>query len=105
MAPDRAAVSAGAGGLALAGVSAVPWGRVASGMTGGSPEPSWAWTVFALISVVGFCFGVFAIWSGFKAWLRDDVMSAEAKAGITLGFVTILFVVALGPCGPTRCPP
>jgi hypothetical protein len=25
--------------------------------------------------------------------------------GITLGFVTILFVVALGPCGPTACPP
>jgi hypothetical protein len=104
VAPDRAAVSAGAGGLALAGLSAVPWGRVTAGLTGGPPDPSWGWSVFALVSVVGFCFGVFAIWSGFKAWLRDDVMSAEAKWGITLGAVTILFVVSLGPCGPATCP-
>jgi hypothetical protein len=100
VAPDRTAVSAGVGGLALVGLSAVPWGRV----TGGPPDPAWGWSLFALVSVVGFCFGVFAIWSGFKAWLRDDVMSAEAKVGITLGFVTILFVVALGPCGPAACP-
>jgi hypothetical protein len=73
-------------------------------VTGGRPDPSWGWALFALVSVAGLCFGVFAIWSGLKAWLRDDVMSAEAKVGVFLGFVTILFVVALGPCGPTACP-
>jgi drug/metabolite transporter (DMT)-like permease len=105
MAPDRTAVRAGVGGLALAGLAAVPWGRVTAGVTGGRPDPSWSWPLFALASVVGFCFGVFAIWSAIKAWLRDDVMSTEAKVGVFLGFVTILFVVALGPCGPTACPP
>jgi hypothetical protein len=104
VAPDRTAVSAGAGGLALAGLSAVPWGRVTAGLTGGPPDPSWGWSLFALVSVAGFCFGVFAIWSGFKAWLSDDVMSAAAKLGVALGAVTILFVVALGPCGPAACP-
>ena len=105
MAPDRTAVRAGVGGLALAGLAAVPWGRVTAGVTGGRPDPSWSWPLFALASVAGFCFGVFAIWSAIKAWLRDDVMSTEAKVGVFLGFVTILFVVALGPCGPTACPP
>lgn len=104
MAPERASLSAGAGGLALAGLSAVPWGRVAAGLFGGPADPSWDWALFAVVSVAGFCFGVFAIWSAFKAWLHHDVMSAQAKWGITLGFVTILFVVALGPCGPAGCP-
>ena len=104
MAPERASLSAGAGGLALVGLSAVPWGRVAARLFGGPADPSWGWALFAVVSVAGFCFGVFAIWSALKAWLRHDVMSAQAKGGITLGFVTILFVVALGPCGPTGCP-
>ncbi len=104
MAPERASLSAGAGGLALAALSAVPWGRVAAGLFGGPADPSWDWALFAVVSFAGFCFGVFAIWSAVKAWLRNDVMSAQAKGGITLGFVTILFVVALGPCGPAGCP-
>jgi hypothetical protein len=104
VAPDRAALTSGAGGLALAGLSAVPWGRVNAGLFGGPAEPTWGWSLFALVSVVGFCFGVFAVWSAFKSWLRHDVMSAEARWGVTLGMATILFVVALGPCGPSRCP-
>jgi hypothetical protein len=104
VAPDRTAVSAGAGGLAMVGLAAVPWGRVTAGLTGGPPDPSWSWPLFALVSLTGLCFGVFAMWSGLKAWLRDDVLSAKAKVGIALGFVTILFVIALGPCGPAACP-
>jgi hypothetical protein len=103
VAPDRTAVRAGAGGLALAGLSAVPWGRLAAGLTGGPANPSWGWSLFRLVSVAGFCFGVFAIWSAIKAWLSDDVLSGAAKLGIALGAVTILLVVSLGPCGPATC--
>lgn len=104
MAPDRASLRSGAGGLALVGLSAVPWGRVAAGLLGGPAEPSWGRPLFVVVSVAGFCLGVFAVWSAIKAWLREDVMSTTAKWGMTLGLVTMLSVVALGPCGPTSCP-
>jgi hypothetical protein len=103
MAPDRAALRSGAGSLALVGLSAVPWGRLAGRLFDGPADPSWGWSLFALISVTGFFFGVFAIWSAIKAWLRYDVMSTEARWGITLGAAAILLVVALGPCGPVNC--
>jgi hypothetical protein len=100
---DRTAVNAGAGGLVLVSLSAVPWGRVAAGLTGGPSNPSWGWSLFRLVSVVGFCFGLFAIWSAIKSWLSEDALSGTAKLGIALGAVTILFVVSLGPCGPATC--
>ena len=103
MAHDRTAVRAGAGGLALVGLSAVPWGRVTALLTGGASNPSWGWSLFRLMSVVGFCFAVFAIWSAVKSWLSEDVLSGAAKLGIALGAVTILVVVSLGPCGPATC--
>jgi hypothetical protein len=104
MAPDRTSLRSGAGGLALAGLSAVPWGRVTAPLYHGPAHPAWDWTVFAAISVAGFCLGVFAIWSAIKAWLRHDFMTPEARWGITLGAAACLAVVAIGPCGPASCP-
>jgi hypothetical protein len=105
VAPDRAALRSGAGGLALVGLSVVPWGRLAGRLLPGPAEPWWGWPLFVAISVTGFCFAVFAVWSAIKAWLRFDVMSTEARWGLTLGAAAIVLVVAIGPCGgPVGCP-
>ena len=103
MAPDRASLASGATGLALVGASAVPWPRLAASLFGGPADRAWGWSVFALVSVAGFCLAILALWSAVKHWLREDTLSARAKWGVTLGLAALLFVAALGPCGPGGC--
>jgi hypothetical protein len=104
VAPDRTALASGLSGLALAAISALVRALVAGGLANGAARPAWAAPVFALASLAGFGLGVLAIWSAIKAWLRDDALSIPARWGAALGLAAILFVGAIGPCGPQSCP-
>jgi hypothetical protein len=101
VAPDRTALASGLSGLALAAISALVRALVAGSLAGGA---TWAAVVFALVSLAGLGFGVLAIWSAAKAWLRDDALSVPARWGAALGLAAILFVAATGSCGPHSCP-
>lgn len=77
----------------------------APGTPAGAPVPFTLPTlVFAGVSMVGFFLGVLAIWSAVKAWLRDDILSSQARLGVALGAGAILLVVVVGPCGAQGCP-
>ena len=104
MAPDRTALAAGLGGLALAASSAATRAAVGARVAGTPDQFTPAGLVFATVSVAGFFLGVLAIWSAIKAWLRDDRLSVRARWGAALGAGAMLLVVALGPCGPQGCP-
>jgi hypothetical protein len=104
VAPDRTALAAGLGGLALAASSAATRAAVGVRIAGTPAHVTPATLVLATVSGVGFFLGVLAIWSAVKAWLRDDRLSVRARWGATLGTGAMLLVVALGPCGPHGCP-
>ena len=104
MAPDRTALAAGLGGLALAASSGATRAAVGDPVAGTPNHVTPATLVFATVSVVGFFLGVLAIWSAVKAWLRDDYLTVHARWGATLGAGAMLLVVAVGPCGPLGCP-
>jgi hypothetical protein len=104
VAPDRTALASGLSGLALAAVSAVTRTLVTGSLADGAARPAWAATVFALVSLAGFGLGALAIWSAVKAWLRDDALSVPARWGAALGLAAMLFVAAIGSCGPQSCP-
>ena len=99
---------AGASGLAAAAAAAATRALVVQRVPGasvGAPVPFTLPTlVFAGISMAGFFLGVLAIWSAVKAWLRDDILSSQARLGIALGAGAMLLVVVVGPCGPQGCP-
>jgi hypothetical protein len=102
--PDRTALASGLSGLALAAVSALTRALVTGSLTDGATRSSWAAAVFALVSLASFGLGVLAIWSAVKAWLRDDALSVPARWGAALSLAAMLFVTAIGPCGPQSCP-
>jgi hypothetical protein len=106
--PDRTALVAGASGLASAASAAATRALIVQRVPGvplDAPVPFTLPTlVFAGISMAGFFLGVLAIWSAIKAWLRDDVLSSQARLGLALGAVAMLIVVVVGPCGPQGCP-
>jgi hypothetical protein len=104
VAPDRTALAAGLGGLALAASAAAARAAVGARVAGGPDHLTVAGLVFAAVSVAGFFLGVLAIWSAVKAWLRDDYLKVRARWGAALGAGAMLLVVALGPCGPPGCP-
>jgi hypothetical protein len=104
VAPDRTALASGLSGLALAGLSALVRALVAGRLADGVARPPWVAPVFALASLAGFGLGVLAIWSAVKAWLREDALSVPACWGAALGLAAMLFVAAIGPCGPQSCP-
>jgi hypothetical protein len=104
VAPDRTALAAGLGGLALSASSAATRAAVGDRIAGTPAHVTPATLVFAAVSVAGFLLGVLAIWSAVKAWLRDDYLSVRARWGAGLGAGAMLLVVALGPCGPHGCP-
>jgi hypothetical protein len=108
VAPDRTALVAGATGLASVASAAATRALVVQAVPGApldAPVPVTLPTlVFAGVSMVGFFLGVLAIWSAVKAWLRDDVLSPQARLGAALGAGAMLIVVVVGPCGPQGCP-
>jgi hypothetical protein len=103
VAPDQTALVSGLSGLTLAASSTLTRALL-TGLADGAARSSWAAAVFALVSLAGFGLGVLAIWSAVKAWLRDDALSVPARWGAALGLAAILFVAAIGPCGPQSCP-
>jgi hypothetical protein len=102
--PDRTALASGLSGLAMAAISALTRALVTGSPADGATRSSWAAAVFALVSLAGFGLGVLAIWSAVKAWLRDDALSVPARWGAALGLAAMLFVAAIGHCGPQSCP-
>jgi hypothetical protein len=104
VAPDQAALAWGLSGLALAATSLLTRALVTGSLVDGAARPSWAAVVFALVSLAGFGLGGLAIWSAVKAWLHDDALSVPARWGAALGLAAMLFVAAVGPCGPQSCP-
>jgi hypothetical protein len=108
VAPDRTALVAGASGLASAVSAAATRALVVQRVPGAladAPVPVTLPTlVFAGVSMVGFFLGVLAIWSAVKAWLRDDILSFQARLGVALGAGAMLIVVVVGPCGAQGCP-
>jgi hypothetical protein len=102
--PDRTALAAGLSGVALAAISALTRALVTGTLADGAARSAGAAAVFALVSLAGLGLGVLAIWSAVKAWLRDDALSVPARWGAALGLAAILFVAAIGPCGPQSCP-
>jgi uncharacterized membrane protein len=104
VAPDQTALASGLSGLALAAMSALTRALVTGSLADGATRSSWAAVVFALVSLAGFGLGVLAVWSAVKAWMREDALSVPARWGGALGLATMLFVAAIGPCGPQSCP-
>ena len=104
MTPDRTALASGLSGLALAAISALTRALVADSLADGATRSAWPAAAFALGSLAGFGLGVLAIWSAVKAWLRDDGFSVPARWGAGLGLAAMLFVAAVGHCGPQGCP-
>ena len=101
--PDRTALVSGLSGFALAAISGLTKALVTGTLADGVARSSWAAAVFALVSLAGLGLGALAIWSAVKAWLRDDALTVPARWGAALGLAAILFVAAVGSCGPQSC--